>query len=273
MSKLLVLLVLLISCSSPREKFSGYDLFSDQNKSVKLSKSLKEISGLTFDYKNRLFCHNDEIGEVFEIDFDGEIVKSFFLKDRPQEDFEDITFIDGYFYLVTSSGDIYKFSEGKDGKEVAFEFFESPLKTKFDVEGLCLDYKGKSLLLACKEFPGKGLKGNRAIYSFDLEKNELNESPQFLISVDEVKNAGFKNFNPSAIEFNQTTKSYFLVDGKNSIILETDQKGTILNISKLNKENHEQPEGLEFFHDGTMIIADEGASGKARLTFYQYSGN
>ncbi|MBI9072444.1 MAG: SdiA-regulated domain-containing protein [Melioribacteraceae bacterium] len=273
MYKILMFAVLIISCGGEDKMFSGYNIFSENIKSIKLDKKLKEISGLTFTKDSRLFCHNDEKGEIFEIDFDGNIIKSFYLKGKLKEDFEDIAFFKDHFYLVTSSGTIYQFNEANDGEEIEYQIYDTGLKSKYDVEGLCVDHESKSLLLACKEFPGKGLKGNRAIYSFSLEKNILDETPRYIISIDKIKDYGFNNFHPSAIGFNNKTKSYFLVDGKNSLIMEIDTLGNIMNISSLNKKNHKQPEGLTFYKDGTMIISDEGNSGKARITFYQYSTN
>ena len=62
------------------------------------------------------------------------------------------------FYLVTSKGNIFEFDEGNDNKMVNFKLYKTKLSSEYNVEGLCYDNEINSLLLACKDYPGKGYK-------------------------------------------------------------------------------------------------------------------
>ena len=52
---------------------------------------------------------------------------------------------------------------------------------EYDTEGLAYDAANHRLLIACKEFPGKDLKGYKAIYAFDLKQKRLLPEPTFKI--------------------------------------------------------------------------------------------
>ena len=95
--------------------------------SVTLSKKLDEISGLASTSDGRIFCHNDEEGIVFQIDPNtGDIIKHFSLgPGKVREDFEGIAISRNYFYLVTSSGDLYRFKEGQKGDKVRYKIFRT----------------------------------------------------------------------------------------------------------------------------------------------------
>jgi uncharacterized protein YjiK len=242
-------------------------------KSVSLSKRLDEISGIASTNDGRIFCHTDEEGTVFEIDPNsGDIIKSFSLGPAEvKEDFEGMAISKNYFYLVTSGGTLYRFKEGKKKEKVKYEVFNTPLGTSFDVEGLCYDPETNSLLLACKEFAGRGLKNKRAVYSFSLNKMKLNEKPRFLLSIKEIEKATDKDiFSPSGIERHPKTGTFFLLTGKGRAIVEISKEGKVLSEESLNDKIHKQPEGITFLPDLTMLISDEGAGGKAKLTRYPY---
>jgi hypothetical protein len=55
------------------------------------------------------------------------------------------------------------------------------------VEGLCYDPETTSLLLACKDYPGKGFEKNKAVYSFALHTITLDEKPRFLIPLKDIR--------------------------------------------------------------------------------------
>jgi uncharacterized protein YjiK len=281
------LVLIVVACAKNQEDMKTVPLTEVNIKnSFKLDKQLNEISGLTFNDQQKLFAHNDEKGHIYQLDLqNGEIVKKFEVGDKTvKEDFEGIAFANNMFYLVTSNGDIYEFSEGKDGEEVKYEKHKTFLDADNDVEGLCYDAKNNSLLLACKGDPGKKHKGNRAIYEFRLQDKELKKDPRFLLPVKEImKNyaTDFSSklgefflikddtFSPSGIEYNQAQSTFFILSFKGRMIVEISEAGTILNIYTLDPENHRQPEGITFTQDNLMIISDEAAGEKAMLTVYE----
>lgn len=85
--------------------------------------------------------------------------------------------------MITSDGLLYIFPEGSDKETVQYKTIDLRMNSKFDLEGLCYDPATKSLLIACKEYPGKGYKGNRTVYSFNLMSEKLDNTPRFVISL------------------------------------------------------------------------------------------
>lgn len=280
-------MIFLTCCGQNQEAFKTISLSkSEIVRTAKLSKQLSEISGLTFNDNNELFAHNDEKSIIYQLDYNsGDIIKQFTVGKKIQkEDFEGIAFANGLFYLVTSNGDIYEFTEGKDNDEVKYEKYKTFLDADNNVEGLCYDPKNNSLLLACKGSPGKKYKGNRAVYEFSLKNKELKKKPRFLLPVKEIMENYESDFSskigefflikddtfaPSGIEYNSKTNSFFILSFKGRMIVEISFDGKILNQYLLNPKKHRQPEGIAFTRDNRLIISDEAAGKKATLTIYQ----
>ena len=171
-------------------KLKHYDFSGDNSKAVTLPKKLNEISGLAITGDDRLFTHNDEVGTVYELDImTCEILNEFYLGEKKiKKDFEGIAVVKDSLFLVTSSGEIYKFSYTDDDKNKDFKKFNTILSAKNNVEGLCYDKATNSLLIACKDFAGKKLKEYKAVYSFDLTIYKLLEEPRFLMNLDSLEN-------------------------------------------------------------------------------------
>ncbi|KAB2844826.1 MAG: hypothetical protein F9K45_04505, partial [Melioribacteraceae bacterium] len=194
-------LTIIVINSTAKSVLSKYD-FTKGN-TVKLTAKLSEISGLTTSENGKIFGHNDEKGIVYQINYKtGEIIKEFYLtRWFPEKDFEGIAYANKKFYMITSDGILYEFPEGQNKSAVDYKIYNLNLGVKYNIEGLCYDSKTNSLILVCKEFPGKGFEGNRSAYSFSLKNFKLDQSPKFLINLDELKNKfGLKNFFPSGIE-------------------------------------------------------------------------
>jgi uncharacterized protein YjiK len=278
--------ILFFSCGQNQDNFESFQMPDSRIIStVKLSKQLSEISGLTFNDKNELFAHNDEKSLIYQLDYNsGEILKQFKVGQKTQkEDFEGITFANGKFYMVTSNGDLYEFSEGENDEEVSYKKYKTFLDNDNDVEGLCCDPKNNSLLLACKGNPGKKYKGNRAVYEFSLNDKKLKKKPRFLLPVEDIMekyNLDFvsklgefflikdNTFAPSGIEFNPTTGNFYILSFKGRMIVEITDDGKIVNQYILNPKQHRQPEGITFSKDNKMIISDEAAGKKPTITVY-----
>jgi len=246
---------------------NNYDFTKGER--IKLSKELNEISGLTFSNDGNLFCHTDEAGIIYQIDINsGKITKKFFIGNfLLKDDFEDITFSGGYFYLVSSSGIILKFKEGKDNEAVNYEKFTTSLSSKNDIEGITYDKETNSLLLACKESPGKKLKGVKAVYRFSLEDNKLINEPYIKIKEKELNDFVSSNFKPSAIT-SMRNGNFLMLGGKSLGLIEVSRQGNVINKIKLNNY-HLQPEGIGISKNGTLIISDEADGKSPYLTIYK----
>ena len=260
---------LLFCCIAHAQSGSGrssalakYDFQERNPVQIQLPRQLREISGLAMTADGRLFAHNDEVGMIYQIDnSDGKILKSFSVGKRIiRGDFEDIAIVNKEFYLVSSHGWLHKFSEGKDNEHVPYEVYRTPLTLRQNVEGLRHDPQTNSLLLACKDFPGKGLMGSRAIYSFSLRNLALEKKPRFLISLQELRERfGFVDFKPSGIARNPVSGSFFVLSAHEPAIVELAPTGKILGAVRLPQSLHRQPEGIAFAADLKLFISNEGA--------------
>jgi uncharacterized protein YjiK len=289
----LTVLLFMLACVDNNAKTNIQHLsdFSlDQKTSVNLNKKLNELSGLAMTNDGRLFGHNDEKADIFQIDYsNGSVIKSFSLGEKSlKKDFEGIAIVDEMFYLVTSSGDIYEFMEGEDKSSVSYKKYKTKLSSKNDVEGLCYDPVSNSLLLACKGSPGKNYAGKRAVYSFSLSEKKMKKKPRFLISIEEVKNLKESDFAqklgefflltedvfaPSGIERHPHTNSFFILSSQGRRIVQISETGEIIGVIFLDKKHHNQPEGITFSKNLSLLIGDEAGSGKAKITKYPASRN
>jgi len=249
-------------------QLAKYDLDSKNPAVIKLPKELTEISGITMTPDGRLFAQQDENGIIYQADYANGIITKKFALGNPviKDDFEDIAFANNKFYLLKSSGDIYEFDEGVDGEAVEFKIYKTELNHANDVEGLCFDAETNSLLLACKGASGTGDNEDKTIYSFSLDSMKLNKTPRFILSHDEIK----KNFNPSGIEKNPFTGTYFIIAANGNEIIEISKEGKILGRNSLPADIHMQPEGITFSKDRNLLISNEGKSGKGYIVIYNY---
>ena len=236
---------------------------------MKLSNSLKEISGLALLNDQEIIAHNDEEGTVYTLKIGNlEMTGKLKLGDgKVQKDFEGIAVVERSAYLVTSNGVIYKFDNSMKNEFVDFKMFKTSLKVENDVEGLCYDKSSNSLLLACKNEPGMGNANSRAIYSFNLKKMSLERTPRFVISLKELmQRFGFKDFAPSGIERNPENGNFFVLSSNPPSVVEINPLGKILAAVRLNPKVNSQSEGITFLKDGTMLIADEGQKKSGTIT-------
>lgn len=251
---------------------SGYNISQNKVKNIELPSRLKEVSGIAVTKDDRLFVHADENSNVYEIDKTGAIVKQFTVgKSAISGDFEGIAISRNKFYLITSNGYLYQFDEGEHKSSVGYKRMDTGLSRSYDIEGLCYDPETNSLLIACKEYPGQGLKDVRAVYSYSLDNFSLSKKPRFLIDLNELnKRFGVKNFKPSSIERHPSTGNFFILSSTETAIVELSSEGNLLDAEKINKKMHKQPEGISFLSNRTMLITDEGSK-KGSITIYEYN--
>lgn len=247
---------------------------TENKTTIKLPSKLNEISGIVFSDDERLFCHDDEKGSVYQIDpKTGKIIKTFFLGSWGVEaDFEDIAIAENKFYLITSNGILYEFEEGNDKEKVNFNTIDLKFSSKFEIEGLYYDDEYNSLLISTKDYAGKKYDDDeRAVYSFSLEKRQLEVEPLFLITLKQLKKEfDIKDFFPSAITKNPVSKNYLILSSKdNPALIEINSKGEILNGIKLDKSKHPQPEGIAVTKNGEIYISDEADKKSPKLTYYK----
>jgi uncharacterized protein YjiK len=260
----------LVCCQSDSQSILyQYDFNGNNHLKIKLPNELKEISGLALAGNNKVYTHDDEIGKVYKINLESGSVDKIFKvgENKIKKDFEGIAVADEYIYLVTSDGTLYKFREGDDDDEVEYIKIKTGLKQENNVEGLCYDSITNSLLLACKDIPGIGLKGYKAVYSFNLDEKTLDENPRFLISLDYLKEEyGIKDFSPSGIERHPVNGTFFIISANSEAVIEISADGKLLDGYKLDKKKHKQPEGITFTNHLDLALSDEANGNKAKIT-------
>ncbi len=243
---------------------------------LKLPTNLEEISGLAMTRDNRLLAHNDERGIIFEIDYrNGSIAKAFQLTDMKNpvaSDFEGIATIDDQIYLVTSSGRIYECREGTAGESVLFNVYTTGVGRDCEIEGLAYDESKRALLLMCKDARSADMEGQLAIYHWSIDEKQIRKDAHTIIPVAEFsQHIKGKKFQPSGIERHPASGNYFIVAARQGAIAEITPRGQIIAVREFPAQWHRQIEGITFSADGTLIVSDEGAGRKARLTLYPIS--
>ncbi len=254
----------------------SYTLNEDTATHWKLPEHLEEISGLAMTRDNRLLAHNDERGIIFEIDYqNGSIAKAFQLSDMKNpvaDDFEGIATIDDQIYLVTSAGRLYACLEGAAGASVLFNVYTTGVGRDCEIEGLTYDESKRALLLMCKDARSADMEGQLAIYHWSIDGKQLSVDAHTAIPVAEFsQHIKGKKFQPSGIERHPISGNYFIVAARQGAIAEITPEGKIVAVREFPAQWHRQVEGIAFTADGTLIVSDEGAGRKARLTLYPVS--
>lgn len=242
----------------------------------KLPTVLDEISGLAMTADYRLLAHNDERAIVFEIDYQhGSIAKAFHLSDDNYPaagDFEGIAATDDRIFLVTSTGRLYEFREGNSGESVLFNVYTTGTGRDCEIESLTYHERRRELLMMCKEARSLDMQGQLALYHWSIDKRQMNEDARIVIPVKRFsRHIKGRKFQPSGIERHPVSGNYFVVAARQGAIAEMTPTGRVVAVRKFPAKWHRQVEGIAFAADGTLIVADEGAGRRGRLTLYPVS--
>lgn len=266
-----------------------YDLTKPDDE-YKLSKKLTEISGLSLSPDGQqLVAVNDEQGEIFYLNkTNGDIERE--VKFNHSGDYEGIEAVGEKIYVLKSNGDLYKVKDlDKDKPDV--KDYDTKLNSKFDVEGLGYDAATNRLLLACKGKAGDGkdMKGTRAVYGFDLEKDELEKEPVYIIDRKKIKDHFESDnisqklldvftsdyasdaFAPSGIAIHPKTSDICIISSVGKLLVILSPIGEIKYMEKLDASIFKQPEGICFDKDGTLFISTEGRGGRGKI--FRFSQN
>lgn len=238
--------------------------------------SLKEISGLGMSEDGQLLTLNDEESKIFKINrFSGEVMSET-LFDTDGGDFEGIEMVGQTVYAVKSKGKLYAIHNFAHTEKISTETFScSGLNKAADVEGLAYDPQQKILLLACKG-PAENA-SEREVWSFDLQTKKFSTEPVLKISYAQIRSwltehqadmstfpdfesetALSFHFGSSGFAVHPKTGLYYILSSPGKMLLVCKNDGSIINLLKLDKKVHAQPEGITFSADGTMYICNEG---------------
>jgi len=272
-----------------------YDLENPDDRYT-LPSYLEEISGLSYYGKNKIACIQDEKANIYILNLEQEkiIDKYDFGTDA---DYEDIAVVDKTAYILRNNGHIYRIKDF-DKKDRKIKTYNTPLKEKNDTEGIAYDPLSNSLLIACKGSPSidkeNPYEGYKAIYKFDLEEEELNAVPHFLIDLERLDSYLDKNvfsrfslkvakslhliesessFEPSGLAIHPIYGDIYIISSVGKLLIVLNRYGKVLNVEELDPKLLRQPEGICFSPDGTMYISSEGQGGKGYiLKFKKHAG-
>jgi uncharacterized protein YjiK len=268
----LLALVLIAACAeapveAQQTRASG-SLFAERsNAQWRLPDRLREISGLALSPDGRLFAHDDEHAVIYELHSErGAVVKSFALGDGSlTDDFEGLAIApDGAFWMTTSQGRLYRFSEGADGARVEYETFDSGLRDVCEIEGLAYSQGEESLILACKRNEARDLRNTVSLYRWGFSGDA--EAWLQLPERDIARAAGVEDFRPSSLDIDARSGRLLLLSASDPALAELSAEGELLAARAL--PDHPQPEGVAVLQNGALVISDEGGRGQAQLTRY-----
>ena len=293
-----ILLLSTLACTRPDVAFpqsgggsgleGSYD-FGNPDAVIRMPRILNEISGLTVLDDRHLGAVQDEEGRLFILDIQtGELIDD--LKFGKKGDYEGIERVGNRVFVLRNDGTLFEIEDWQ-AEHLVVKNHKTPLKQKHDTEGLAYDPVRNRLLIACKEYAGKGLKGTKAVYEFDLAAEELLEDPAYVIDIDAfndriatdgVINQGIRQFfsplmdlsgfKPSAIAVHPLTHLVYVLSSVRKALLVLDDQGNLVDVIALSDSLFEQPEGLCFLPNGDLFIASEkGDRDFARILRFNYS--
>lgn len=241
----------------------GYDL-SNPVKHF-MPEILQEVSGITFKdgIRDTLYAQQDETGSVFILKTgEKKYRESRFAKDG---DYEDITEMGGYFFLLRSDGRLYSLPAENlyAGVVPTIREWEDFLP-KGEYEGLYA-WKEKSELYAlCKSCPVDKKKASLSIFVFSwVADSSLNVSRLITLSVDEItEKLGDKmkggRFQPSALARHPLTGEWYILSSVNKLLVIANEDWKVKTVWPLTPSRFRQPEGIAFDNRGNMFISNEG---------------
>jgi uncharacterized protein YjiK len=237
----------------------------------RLSDRLREISGLALSPDGRLFAVTDEVAVVFEINYtDGKLIRAFALEDPPVAgDFEGIAWLNGRIYLTTSDGILYSSPEPAAGERAEATRIDTGLGERCEIEGLADDADTDRLFLLCKG----GVKGsklsNLQIFVWSVADQRVTGTITRPLA-DIQRALGMKSFYPSGIVLDPESESFLIVAARQRALVELGTDGRLISARRFSDPGrHRRAEGIELTSSGKLLIADEGADGKARLAVYE----
>jgi len=240
-----------------------YD-FAHPAQEMKLAKSLREISGLSYYKDNLLMCVNDEEGKIFIYDFTKEEIVDE-IKFGKAGDYEGIEIVGEEVFVMKSNGKIKVFGLKNDSERE----IDCSNEDVVEYEGLGYDASTNSLLLATKEHT-KTKDQEKIIYSYSLAKQELNK--RFVITKNMVTGQNGKaDFRPSGIAVHPLTNDIYIVASQGKKLLVLSKEGVKKSLIELDDKLFRQPEGICFTPEGNLYISSEGGDKKGYILKFIYN--
>jgi len=151
-----------------------------------------------------------------------------------------------------------------------FNTYGTGVGRRCEVEGLAFEPSDRTLLLLCKTPREDALKDVVAIFRWSLDSREIAQDGLLTMPLSEfTEPLGRRSFAPSGLERHPRSGNYFIVAAAQSAIAEVTPQGRVIGVRPLLEGAHRQVEGITILSDLTLLLADEGRNGRARLTLYE----
>jgi hypothetical protein len=223
------------------------------------------------DSAGHLFAHGDEEAVIYQLNpADQSVVKKFsFGRPAVRGDFESIALLSGQVVLGTSDGVLYRGPEGADGEAVPFTVQPTGAGRLCEIEGMAPVPGNRALLFACKTPRTRALHGHFAVLRWSIERKALDRHPAIFIPVaDLARVAKVSDFHASELLRLPSGDRFLVLAGREHAIVEIGADGEVIAGARLHRRDHPQAEGLALAPDGSLLVADEGGSGRGTITVY-----
>jgi uncharacterized protein YjiK len=241
----------------------GYDLAHPEKHFLK--NALREISGICFapgTFERYVYAIQDEDGKIFRIGLDNNAITS--AKFGRPGDYEDLVFARGKLFVLESKGVIVKIAYDVKSNIFNEEARFSDLLPVADYEGLSAS--GDTLLVLCKTCTGDvTAKSNLLIYKLLITDAALQFAGSIMPAIMVTDGNKKEKIYPSALAQNPLNKNWYVLSGRERLLLLFDANFSFINFYPLNPKNYQQPEGITFDNSGNMYISSEGKNGSAGL--------
>ena len=146
--------------------------------------------------------------------------------------------------------------------------FDPGLKKQCEFESLAYEADSARLLMACKRPLDKQLRELR-IYRLPLPLNRATMTVQRIPIGDVIGSNQWKDFRPSDMTIDPTTKNYVILASHEKGIAVLTPDGEVVRSVPL-PGDHRQPEGVAITRDGILIVSDEANVTPAAITLYRW---
>lgn len=257
--------------ASSQHVVADYD-FETPDRVLKLSHSLKEISGLASGPDGQLYAVQDEDGIIYQLDpEDGSILAK--QRFEGSGDYEGIERVGGTMFVLRSSGHLFAIDIGSGEGIKATRKSRLDLPSRCDAEALGSDTAVGTMWVACKNTDGTKGKKTRSLFEITFQKGKW--ETELVLSIDQSvlneasgkKKWKVKDVRPSGLTIKNET--VFVLSAVNDLLLILQpQRTDIIDLGRLGLQ---QAEGIAIDTDGTLFIASEGVGSRAKVLVFKHN--